>query len=400
MIKKFSFLVCFVFLLSACSKENSDKSQNAKDTLEALLPEVIDKINQDYVTNVSDEKLVESALNGMLSALDPYSMYLNQKDFERLNEFTKGEFTGIGAQIIVTKGVIKIIASIDDTPAHNAGLKSGDSITHINGQEVHRLSFNEIADQLHGAPGSEVSLTISRLDSEPFIVKLIRAVIKVNPVKFSVKDDIAYIRISTFNESASIKLQEALKELKTYQKVQGLILDLRNNPGGTLEQGIAVASLFLDSGIVVDIKSRKPDNNQIIHTNGSDLAKGIPMVVLINKGSASSSEIVAGALKDHKRAILMGTPSFGKGSVQTVFSMPGYGGICLTTATFFTPKGNEIQNKGIEPDIIVEEPTKDKEEAIKKIDIPFALEKSDYQLQRAVDLLKGLSLFQIKTSND
>ena len=365
-----------------------------------MLPEVIDKINQDYVTNVSDEKLVESALNGMLSALDPYSMYLNQKDFERLNEFTKGEFTGIGAQIIVTKGVIKIIASIDDTPAHNAGLKSGDSITHINGQEVHRLSFNEIADQLHGAPGSEVSLTISRLDSEPFIVKLIRAVIKVNPVKFSVKDDIAYIRISTFNESASIKLQEALKELKTYQKVQGLILDLRNNPGGTLEQGIAVASLFLDSGIVVDIKSRKPDNNQTIHTNGSDLAKGIPMVVLINKGSASSSEIVAGALKDHKRAILMGTPSFGKGSVQTVFSMPGYGGICLTTATFFTPKGNEIQNKGIEPDIIVEEPTKDKEEAIKKIDIPFALEKSDYQLQRAVDLLKGLSLFQIKTSND
>ncbi|MBY0463297.1 MAG: S41 family peptidase [Alphaproteobacteria bacterium] len=400
MIKRFNFLVCLVFLLSACSKEGSDNNQDAKEALEALLPIVIDQIKQDYVRNVPDEKLVEGALNGMLGTLDPYSMYLNQKDFERLNEFAKGEFTGIGVQVVVTKGVIKIIASIDDTPAHKAGLKPGDAITHINGKEVHKLSFNEIAEQLHGEPGSEISLTISRADSESFVVKLVRSIIKVNPVKFHIKDDVGYIRISCFNEFASAKLQEALSELSTHKKIQGLILDLRNNPGGTLEQGIAVASQFLDSGIIVDIKSRNPSNNQTIHTKGSDLAKGIPMVVLINKGSASSSEIVAGALKDHKRAIIMGVSSFGKGSVQTVFSIPGYGGIRLTTATFFTPKGNEIQNKGIEPDIIVEEPVNEKEDAMKKIEIPLVLEKSDYQLQRAIDLIKGLSLFQIKTSND
>lgn len=398
MIKKFSFLV-LGFLLVACSQESADNNQSAKDTLEVLLPEIIDKIKQDYVTNVEDQKLVEGALNGMLSSLDPYSMYLNQKDFERLNEFSKGEFAGIGLEVIVTKGVIKIITSIDDTPAHAAGLRPGDAITHINGQEVHKLSFNEISNQLHGASGTEISLTLSRSDCEPFVVKIKRSIIKMNPVKFNVKDDIGYIRISTFSESASTKLREALKELNNHKKIQGLILDLRNNPGGTLEQGVAVASLFLDSGVIVDIKGRS-GNNKTIHAKENDLVKGIPMVVLINKGSASSSEIVAGALKDHKRAILMGESSFGKGSVQTVFSIPGHGGIRLTTATFFTPKGSQIQGKGIEPDIIVEESINGKEDSMRKIEIPLVLEKSDYQLQRAIDLLKGLSLFQIKTSNE
>ncbi|MBY0282295.1 MAG: S41 family peptidase [Alphaproteobacteria bacterium] len=400
MIKKFSFLICLLFLLSACSNENSDSNQDAKETLETLLPIVIDQIKQDYVTNVSDKKLIEGALNGMLGTLDPYSMYLNQKDFEKLNEFAKGEFTGIGVQVIVTKGAIKVIASIDDTPAYKAGLKPGDAITRINGHEVHKLSFNEIAEQLHGEPGSEISLTVARTDSESFAVKLVRSVIKVNPVKFYIKDDVGYIRISCFNEFASAKLKDALKELSAHKEIQGLILDLRNNPGGTLEQGIEVASQFLDSGIIVEIKSRNSSNNQTIHSKGSDLAKGIPMVVLINKGSASSSEIVAGALKDHKRAIIMGVPSFGKGSVQTVFSIPGHGGIRLTTASFFTPKGNEIQNKGIEPDILVEEAVGEKEDVMKKIEVPLILEKSDYQLQRAIDLIKGLSLFQIKTSHE
>lgn len=392
MIKKFS-LIFFLAFLVACNQKNSDNHQSARDALEVLLPEVLDKIKQDYVTDVSDAKLVEGALNGVLSVLDPYSMYLNQKDFERLNEVAKGEFAGIGIEIIVNNGIIKIITSIDDTPAHAAGLKAGDSITHINNKEVNKLSFNEIVELIHGAPGTELSLTIARPDHDPFSLKLIRSVIKINPVKFYVKENVAYLRVSTFNESASKKLQEALGELKNHKKVQGLILDLRNNPGGTLEQGIAVANLFLDSGIIVNIKTRNPKGSETIYANGSDLAKGIPMVVLINKGSASASEIVAGALKDHKRAILMGVTSFGKGSVQTVFSIPGRGGIRLTTATFLTPKGNEIQNKGVEPDITVEEPIKEN----KKDVAPLALEKTDCQLQRAMDLLKGLSLFQIKT---
>lgn len=398
MIKKFSFLICCVLLLTACNKEASNNGRSAKETLDALMPEVIDKIKQDYVSDVSDEQLVGGALNGMLSSLDSYSMYLNNRDFERLSEFAKGEFAGIGLEILVTKGIIKIIASIDDTPAHAAGLKAGDIITHINGQEVLKLTLNEIAEKLHGEPGSEISLTISRADSEPFSVKLVRTIIKIIPVKFNMKDDIAYVRLSTFNELAATKLLEALKEAKAHKTTQGLILDLRDNPGGTLDQAIEVASLFLDSGIIVEIKSRNKDNNQTIRSKGSDVVKGIPMVVLINKGSASSAEIVAGALKDHKRAILMGVPSFGKGSVQTVFAIPGCGGIRLTTATFFTPKGHEIQKKGIEPDIIVEEPGK--EAAVKKVEVPLALEKSDYQLQRAIDLLKGLSLFHIKSSND
>ncbi len=396
MIKKFNYLFLVLCLLSACRQDSGqDKDGNATRIIESLLPEIMEKIRQDYVEPVDEQKLAEGALNGLLTTLDPFSVYLNKKDYQFLTDAAKGEFAGVGLEIVATQGMIKVISAIDDTPAYKAGIKSGDMISHINGQEVHKISPNDALQQLQGEAGTEVSLTILRKDSDSFVVKLTRAVIKVNPIKFMVKQDVGYIRIACFNENAGKKLHEALQKLNSMSDINGLILDLRNNPGGTLEQAVEVASSFLDSGIIVDIKSRNSSYNQTIRTINQDLIKGIPMVVLINKGSASASEIVAGALKDHKRAIVMGTQSFGKGSVQTIFSIPGYGGFKLTTASFYTPKGNAIQNKGIEPDIIVEE----NEASAKKEEIkpPLVSEPAlDYQIQRAIDLLRGLSVFQMK----
>jgi carboxyl-terminal processing protease len=395
MIKKFNYLLLILCILSACRQDSGQNNgESATRIIESLLPEIMEKIRQDYIEPVDEQKLAEGALNGLLTTLDPFSVYLNQKDFQLLTDATKGEFAGVGLEIIATKGIIKVIAAIDDTPAYKAGIKAGDVISHINGQEVHKLSPNNALQQLQGEEGTEISLTILRKDLESFVVKLKRSVIKVNPVKFMIKQDVAYIRIASFNENATGKLHEALQKLSVTPDINGLILDLRNNPGGTLEQAVEVASSFLDSGVIVDIKSRNSDYNQTIRTINRDLIKGVPMVVLINKGSASASEIVAGALKDHKRAIVMGTQSFGKGSVQTLFSIPGYGGFKLTTASFYTPKGNAIQNKGIEPDILVEED----ETSVKKEDIkpPFSELPVDYQMQRAIDLLRGLSVFQMK----
>ncbi len=396
MIKKLNPFLIVLCLLSACRQDaGQNKDENATHIIENLLPEIMEKIRQDYVEPVDEQKLAEGALNGLLTTLDPYSIYLNKKDFQLLTDTTKGEFAGVGLEIIAAKGIIKVIAAIDDTPAYKAGLKAGDMITHINGQEVHKLSPNDALQQLQGETGTEISLTVVRKDLEPFVVKLTRAIIRVNPVKFMIKQDIACIRISCFNENATEKLHEVLQKINSIPDLNGLILDLRNNPGGTLEQAVEVASSFLDSGIIVDIKSRNPNYNQTVRTINRDLIKGVPMVVLINKGSASASEIVTGALKDHKRAIVMGTQSFGKGSVQTLFSIPGYGGFKITTASFYTPNGNAIQNKGIEPDIVVEE----NESSIKKEEskTPLADEPPlDYQMQRAIDLLRGLSVFQMK----
>ena len=387
--KFFIILCCMGWLLTACNQEQDQDAEDASLNLEALISEIIDKVRQDYVEDVPQEKLVEGALNGVLANLDPYSGYLNAQDYKSLTDRAKGEFAGLGLEIIATKGVIKVIAAIDDTPAFKAGLKAGDTITHINNQEVHKLSTQVALQSLQGPPGSEVTLTIARADTEPFVIKIKRATIEINPIRFSMKGTVAYVRLSFFSENAAPKLSEVLKSLKKdYSKVQGLILDLRDNPGGTFEQAIAVASHFLDSGLIVDIKSRNPSYNQKLYSKGYDVLKGIPMVVLINRGTASASEIVAGALRDHKRAIIMGTRSFGKGSVQTLFSIPGHGGVRLTTARFFTPKGQAINDQGVEPDIMIENNQPKDDPKLPKADL------QDTQLQRAVDLLRGLSVFQ------
>jgi carboxyl-terminal processing protease len=391
----FTFIVFFLLIsLIGCSPdpENEPDSLN----LEILISEIIDKVRQDYVEDTSQEKLVEGALNGLLSNLDAYSGYLNADDYKNLSNRTKGEFAGLGVEIIATKGILKVIAAIDDTPAHKAGIKEGDVITHINNQEVHKLSNQEALHRLQGSPGTEIALTITRSESEPFVVKLKRAIIEINPVRYTIKDNVAYIRLSFFSENTSTKLTEALSSLKKNNpKMQGLVLDLRNNPGGTLEQAVAVASLFLGSNLIVDIRSRNSSYNQKLHGKGGDSIKGIPMVVLINKGTASASEIVAGALRDHKRAIIMGARSFGKGSIQSLFSIPGHGGIRLTTARFYTPKGQAIQDQGIEPDITIENHQSKEDSKVPHSPARLNLsEKQDYQLQRAIDLLRGLSVFQ------
>ncbi|RZI46054.1 S41 family peptidase [Candidatus Finniella inopinata] len=386
------FLIILFLLgwaLTGCNQEQDQDSEAISLNLEALISEIIDKIRQDYVDDVPQEKLIEGALNGLLANLDPYSGYLNAQDYKSLTDRVKGDFAGLGLEILVTKGVIKVIAAIDETPAFKAGIKAGDTITHINNQEVHKLSNQIVLQSLQGAPGTEVTLTIVRQDAEPFVVTLKRAVIEVSPVRFVMKETVAYIRLSFFSENASYKLGEILKGLrKSPTKLQGLILDLRDNPGGALDQAVGVASQFLDSGLIVEIKSRNPAYNQKLYSKGYDLLKGVPMVVLINKGTASASEIVSGALRDHKRAIIMGTRSFGKGSVQTLFSIPGHGGVRLTTARFYTPKGHAIQERGVEPDITIENTVPQENSKSTKADL------IDAQLQRAIDLLRGLSVFQ------
>ena len=392
----YRFLIILFFLGWALTGCNQDQdAENISLNLEALISEIVDKIRQDYVDDVPQEKLVEGALNGLLSNLDPYSGYLNAQDYKSLTDRAKGEFAGLGLEIMITKGVIKVIAAIDETPAFKAGIKAGDTITHINNQEVHKLTNQVALQSLQGPPGTEVTLTIARPDTEPFVIKIKRAIIEINPVRFSMKETVAYVRLSFFSENAASKLGDVLKGLKKNNpRIQGLILDLRDNPGGTLDQAIAVASYFLDSALVVEIKSRNPAYNQKLYSKGHDLLKGVPMVVLINRGTASASEIVAGALRDHKRAIIMGARSFGKGSVQTLFGIPGHGGVRLTTARFFTPKGQPIHEQGVEPDIMIEnnppkeDPKSQKGAMLPRNDLP------DTQLQRAIDLLRGLSVFQ------
>ena len=379
-------LVLVTLFLSGCKDQTNNEDHDISNVkIEVLINEIIERIRQDYVTEPDAKKLTEGALNGLFSSLDPYSNYLNKTQYKALTGITKGNFGGIGLEIVNTNGILKVIAPIDDTPAQKAGIKPGDIITHINGLEALKLSPSDILKNIQGAPGTEVTLMVQRDNLDPFEIKIIRSLIQVNPVKFHFEGNIGYLRISHFNENTEQKVKDAIKQIKQdlHNKIYGLILDLRNNPGGTLEQAVAISNLFLDSGQIVDIRSRNPSYNQTYKAKGENLIKGVPMVILINGGSASASEVVAGALRDHKRAVVMGTKSFGKGSVQILFSIPGHGGIKLTVAHFFTPKGFAIQDKGIEPDILVE-PKADEAEKSSK----------DHQLERAFDLVRGISLLQ------
>jgi carboxyl-terminal processing protease len=388
-----------------------------------LFGEVFERVRAEYVDDVSDDSLVESAINGMLTSLDPHSNYLNTKNFNDMKVQTRGEFGGLGIEVSMENGLVKVVSPIDDTPAAHAGLKPGDLITHLDGDPVQGMTLPEAVEKMRGPVSSEIKLTIRREGREPFDVKLIRATIKIQSVRSHLEgDNIAYIRITTFNEQTDVGLNNAMKNLKQQAggKLLGVILDLRNDPGGLLDQAVAVADAFLEKGEIVSTRGRRSEDAQRYNARPGDVAAGLPVAVLINGGSASASEIVAGALQDHHRAILLGTRSFGKGSVQTIIPLPGHGAMRLTTARYYTPSGRSIQAKGIDPDIVVEAAKIEKTPEEAKVATASDLKKddsgdggaeqssvdpsimgtpADYQLTRAVDMLRGIALFNGRVVN-
>ena len=352
-------LLCLMLVspLAEAAKQSKAQTEDA-DTYELLnlFGEVMERAKVSYVEDVSDKKLIESAINGMLSSLDPHSSFLDDQSFKYMSEQTKGKFGGLGIEVTMENGVVKVVSPIDDTPASKAGLKPGDYITNIDGEAVMGMTLNDAVDKMRGKIGSKVKLTIRRINEKPLEVTLKREEIKIQSVKNSIKaDDVVYIRISSFSEDVDTMTAKAIKDAKKKlgDKLKGVIIDVRNNPGGLLDQAVNVSDLFLDKGEIVSTRSRNEEDTVKYTAKEGDIAKGLPIVVIINDGSASASEIVAGALQDHKRAIILGEKSFGKGSVQTVIPLGKYGAMRLTTARYYTPSGRSIQAKGIEPDIEV-----------------------------------------------
>lgn len=403
----------------AAEKTNTPKEEPA-DTYEMLnlFGEVMERAKVSYVENVTDKQLIESAINGMLVSLDPHSSYLDEQSFKYMNEQTKGKFGGLGIEVTMESGVVKVVSPIDDTPASKAGIKPGDYITNIDGEQVVGMSLNDAVDKMRGKIGSKVKLTIRRINEKPFDVSLKREEIKIQSVKSSIKDkDVAYIRITSFSEDTDKMIEKALKKAKDEAKgkLKGIVIDVRNNPGGLLDQAVNVSDLFLNKGEIVSTRSKNAEDTVKYNAKNGDIAEGLPIVVLVNDGSASASEIVAGALQDHKRAVILGEKTFGKGSVQTVIPLGKYGAMRLTTARYYTPSGRSIQATGIVPDVEVK-PAKIEEidkgvnfsEAefgnalkndaaeTKKDDVKAAKDddlKKDYQMSRAVDLVKALSIY-------
>lgn len=382
-----------------------------------LFGEVMERAKNTYVEDVDDKKLIESAINGMLVSLDPHSSYLDAQSFKYMNEQTKGKFGGLGIEVTMEQGVVKVVSPIDDTPASRAGLKPGDYITNIDGENVIGMTLNDAVDKMRGKVGSKVKLTIRRINEKPFDVTLKREEVKIQSVKSDVKaGDVAYIRITSFSEDTDQMVEKAFKKAQKETKngIKGIVIDVRNNPGGLLDQAVNVSDLFLDQGEIVSTRSRNEEDTIRYSAKKGDIAANLPMVVLVNDGSASASEIVAGALQDHKRAIILGEKSFGKGSVQTVVPLGKYGAMRLTTARYYTPSGRSIQAKGIEPDVVVH-PAK-----VEEIESNFGLSEAeysnalkndaaedkkdqkteanndwrkDYQLSRAVDLVRALGIY-------
>ena len=392
--------------------------------------EVLDRIKSAYVEPIDDKTLLENAIKGMLSNLDPHSAYLEPEEFEELQESTSGEFGGLGIEVGQDEGGLKVIAPIDDTPAARAGIEAGDLIVRIDGQPTKDWSLVQAVDKLRGKPGSQIVLTLVREGGKPFDVKLERAVIKVRSVKSELLEkDYAYLRITQFQINSGEEVAKALAKLKKDNggKLKGLVLDLRNNPGGVLQSAVEVSDHFLTGGLIVYTKGRIANSELRFSADKADASEGVPLVVLINGGSASAAEIVAGALQDHKRGVLMGTDSFGKGSVQTVLPLTNDRALKLTTALYFTPNGRSIQAQGIVPDIAVErgKVTRDDSptQGVKEADLPGHLgngnggadkpskpapstspqpaekpqpQDEDYQLSQALNLLKGLSITRSK----
>ncbi len=388
-----------------------------------LFGDVFERVRADYVEEVSDQELIEAAIRGMLASLDPHSSYLDPKSFQDMRVQTKGEFGGLGIEVTMENGLVKVVSPIDDTPAFRAGVQAGDLISHLDSEPVLGLTLAEAVEKMRGPVNTDLVLTIRRPNREPFDVTITRDIITVQSVRSRLEDDVAYLRVTAFNEQTSPGLEEAVTRLaeRAGGSLKGYVLDLRNNPGGLLDQAIAVSDAFLDHGEIVSTRGRHPDDAQRYNAREGDLASGLPIVVLINGGSASASEIVAGALQDHGRAIIMGTRSFGKGSVQTIIPLSGSGAMRLTTSRYYTPSGRSIQATGIEPDIEVEqarlEPL-DSAVSRREEDLRGALsnegsedgdsaedgaaseeEPKDYQLSRAIDLLQGLSLFRERALN-
>jgi carboxyl-terminal processing protease len=390
-----------------------------------LFGEVFEDVRANFAGKVDDDQLMESAINGMLTSLDPHSNYLNTKNFDDMKVQTRGEFGGLGIEVSMENGIVKVVTPIDDTPAARAGLKPGDLITALDGQPVQGMTLPQAVDKMRGPINSDIRLTIQRKGRDPFDVKLTRATIRIQSVRSHlVGDDIGYIRITSFNEQTDVGLNNAMKSIKQQagDKLRGIVLDLRNNPGGLLDQAVAVANAFIDKGEIVSTRGRRADDAQRFDARPGAVAGGLPIAVLINGGSASASEIVAGALQDHHRAILLGTRSFGKGSVQTIIPLPGHGAMRLTTARYYTPSGRSIQAKGIEPDIVVEaakievpadkkgakladasdvksDDTGDEADAGSSVDPTIMGTAADYQMTRAVDMLRGMAIYNARLVN-
>lgn len=420
------------------AKKDTDPDANNTYKQLNLFGEVFERVRANYVEPVTDKALIEHALNGMLSNLDPHSSYMNEKDFQDMQVQTKGEFGGLGIEVTMDQGFVKVVSPIDDTPAYKAGILAGDYITHINDTPVIGMTLNDAVDKMRGKVGTSVTLKVRREgvdEAISFVLK--RDVIRIKSVRHRVEQgNIGYIRVTTFNQNTVEGVEAAIADITKQvgnDKLLGYVLDLRNNPGGLLDQAIGISDLFLDKGEIVSTRGRSEEDTKRDNATPGDVTNDKPIVVLINGGSASASEIVAGALQDHRRGILLGTKSFGKGSVQTVIPLPGNGAMRLTTARYYTPSGRSIQAKGIDPDIIVEQAkieTISSAEDIHEADLPGALdkkapapevkkiitdpppsatgdkkeakdvkkqeeaEKSDYQLSRAIDLIRGVSMYE------
>ena len=422
----------------AAPSENEDAApgKNKEDTyrLLNLFGDVFERVRADYVEAPTDQELIETAISGMLAALDPHSSYLNAKSFRDMQVQTRGAFGGLGIEVTLDQGLVKVVSPIDDTPAFRAGVKPGDYITHLDGEAVLGMTLSDAVEKMRGPVGSDLKITLRREGREAFDVTLTRAIIKIQSVRSRTEGNIGYVRITSFSEQSDKGLERAMAKFDTElgKGLRGVVLDLRNNPGGLLDQAVAISDAFLDKGEIVSTRARRNEDTQRFNAREGDLAHGLPMVVLVNGGSASASEIVAGALQDHRRAIIMGTQTFGKGSVQTIIPMAGHGAMRLTTARYFTPSGRSIQGKGIAPDIDVEQSrleSLEKGEGRHEADLRGALSNpdddaanpaaapaetsaqppsedgatpkdapQDYQLLRALDLLRGIDLYASQTA--
>jgi carboxyl-terminal processing protease len=342
--------------------QESEATTNIYQQLD-LFGDIFERIRGQYVEEVDSKALIEAAINGMLTSLDPHSSYLSANDFDDMQEQTKGEFGGLGIEVSQEQGFVKVVSPMDGTPADLAGVEAGDFITHVNGASVSGLTLDQAVEMMRGPVGSEIIVTIAREGiDEPFDISIIRDTIKVTAVKPRLVGNTIVLRVTTFNEQTFPGIQDGIKKLVEeaggMDKVNGFVIDLRNNPGGLLKQAILVSDAFLDSGEIVSTRGRKPEDGERFNAEPGDLAQGKPVVVLINGGSASASEIVAGALQDQRRSITVGTKSFGKGSVQTLIPLKDEGAMRLTTARYYTPSGRSIQALGVMPDIVVKQPVK------------------------------------------
>ncbi|PWR02910.1 peptidase S41 [Meridianimarinicoccus roseus] len=415
--------------------QEQDNKRSVYEQLD-LFGDIFERIRAQYVEEVDEGDLIEAAINGMLTSLDPHSSYLSPEDASDMRVQTRGEFGGLGIEVTQENGFVKVVSPIDGTPAEEAGIEAGDFITHVDGEPVLGMTLDEAVDLMRGPVGSEIVITVVREgDGDPFDVTIVRDTIKLTAVRTRTEGDAVILRVTTFNDQTypnlESGLQEAVAELGGIDKVSGFVLDLRNNPGGLLTQAIRVSDAFLNAGEIVSTRGRELADSDRYNASEGDLAEGKPIVVLINGGSASASEIVAGALQDHHRAVVVGTKSFGKGSVQTVMPLRGDGAMRLTTARYYTPSGRSIQALGVAPDIIVEQPRRDpeaeageteenrpgrteadlrgslsntdvSEDELRQLEEDEArarataeLREQDYQLAYAIDILNGLSVLSV-----